>query len=188
MCILYGQLLMNIYVLNASCHVESLPHHSNGFTILYHCRKHHSDTSYIVRNIHTCICRVWMSEEILCLVQLYICCCRKWQGVSEEELCIEKDILPQNEWKHNPTSLLWMLGICPVFFHCVCISLITRVIKNLYQHYVNSNWAPSPKSEVFPLVLHRCALSKAVISQNHRLYTGNDTWRSPNPILCSKQG
>lgn len=101
-----------------------------------------------------------MSEEILCLVQLYICCCRKWQGVSEEESCIGKDILPQKEWNHNPPSLLWMLCICTVFFHCVCISLITTVIKNLCQDYVNSNWTPSPKSEVFPLFLHRCTVLK----------------------------
>ena len=31
-------------MLNASCYVESVPHNSDGFTILYHHRKYHSDT------------------------------------------------------------------------------------------------------------------------------------------------
>lgn len=42
-CILYGQLHMSIYELNASCYGESLPLNSNRFTILCYHRKHHSN-------------------------------------------------------------------------------------------------------------------------------------------------
>lgn len=126
--------------------VESL-HHSNGFTILNHCRKHHSDTSYTIRNTYTYICRFWISGEIPCLVQ---CCCVFAVVESDREFlkrnyAQERISLPQKKWKHNTTSLLWMLGTCPVFFHCVCIALIARVIKNICQDYVNSNWTPNWK-------------------------------------------
>lgn len=135
---------MNISVLNASCYVENLPHHANGFIILYH-RKHHSDTSYTIRNLDTYIWSFWISEEILCLVQ---CCCIFAVVESDREFlkrnCAQERIsLPQMKWKHNPTSLLRMLGICPVFFYCLHF-IDHKGIKNLCQDYVNSSWTPVP--------------------------------------------
>lgn len=121
-CIFFmGSFLWIFFVSIASCYVESLPYRANGFTILYHCRKHHSDISYTIRNIYTYICSFWISGEILCLVQ---CCCifavvERDREFLKRNYAQERISLPQMKWNHNPTSLLRMLGICPVFFHCL---------------------------------------------------------------------